>query len=137
MMKKINWLFTAILALGFSQISFAQKSFSNCSAAFLNNKMVVSEYTDKGKCEVSESTSGNLTVNTVNLSSAESKAVDKITFKVAIRDKNTGTLTMFSDAEYTAVDIKSILSKCKKGDHIVLLTLNAEFALPHNEILVN
>lgn len=136
-MKKTNWLFTAILALGFSQISLAQKSFSNCSAAFLNNKMVVSEYTDKGKCEISGSTSGNLTVNTVNLSSAESKAVDKITFKVAIRDKNTGTLTLFSDAEYTAVDIKSILSKCKKGDHIVLLTLNAEFSLPHNEILVN
>lgn len=137
MMKKTNWLFTAILALGFSQISLAQKSFSNCSAAFLNNKMVVSEYTDKGKCSVSGETSGNLTVNTVSLSPTESKAVDAISFKVAIRDKNTGTLTMFSDEKYTAVDIKSILSKCKRGDRIVLLTLKPEFALPHNEILVN
>lgn len=136
-MKKINWLVIAIISMGFSEVSFAQNSFSNCSAAFLNNKMVVNEYTDKGKCSISGETSGNLTVNTVSLSATETKAVDKISFRVAIRDKNTGTLTMFSDDKYTAVDVKSILSKCKKGDRIVLLTLNSEFSLPHNEILVN
>lgn len=136
-MKKLSVFVVALICTGFSQALYAQHSFSNCSAAFISNKMVVNEYSDKGKCAISTKASGLLTVSTVNLSPKENKAVDPLSFKVAIRDKNTGTLTMFSDVKYKQVEVKEVMSKCKKGDKIVLLTLDPQFALPHNEILID
>ena len=135
-MKKSNLLASFLLSLVVSTLSLAQHKFSNCSAAFLDNKMVVNEYTDKGKCMISTSAKGQLSVCTANLSPKQCIPVDKIMFKVAIRDKSTKTMVMFSNENYKQVDVQKVLSKCKKGDHIVLLTINNEYALPHNEILV-
>jgi hypothetical protein len=43
---------------------------------------------------------------------------------------------MFSDQTYKNILIQKVLAKCKKGDSILLITLNNQYALPHNEILV-
>ena len=43
---------------------------------------------------------------------------------------------MFSDEKFKHINIQSILKKCKKGDLIVLMTTDNQYALPHNEILV-
>lgn len=116
--------------------AFGQKSFTNCTAAFLNNKIVVDEYSPQGKCALAADATGLLTVCTADLLPTSSMAVDKITFKIAIRDQNTKTLVMYSNEEFQQVDVQKLLAKCRKGDHIVLLTLNEQYALPHNEILV-
>jgi hypothetical protein len=117
-------------------MSLAQGAFQNCTAAFLGSKMVVNEYAPTGKCRLPATATGELTLCTVDLSPAQSKAVDKIDFTVAIRDKDTGTLTMFSGETFRQILVQNVLAKCKKGDHIVLLTLDRRYALPHNEILV-
>jgi len=131
-MKKL--IVTAFALCAFSQVGFSQHF---CSAAFLNNKMVVDQYIKEGyKNEISIKATGNLTVNTVELSNKESKAVEKIPFRVAIKEKDTQTITLFSKDEFMQVDVKKVLSQCKKGDQIVLLTLDKKYALPHNEILV-
>ncbi|HEY0109361.1 MAG TPA: hypothetical protein VGB67_07000, partial [Fibrella sp.] len=57
-------------------------------------------------------------------------------FKVAIRDKATGTLHMYSNDTFRQVPVQRVLSTCKKGDQIVLLTVDKRYALPHNEIVV-
>ncbi|MCC6463302.1 MAG: hypothetical protein IT260_22725 [Saprospiraceae bacterium] len=114
----------------------AQTRFTNCSAAFLDNKMVVDDYSPTGKCSLPDTATGELTVCTADLSPQGSHPVDQIKFKVAIRDQQTGTLTMFSNETFKRVDIRNILSRCRKGDHIVLITMVDEYALPHNEILV-
>jgi hypothetical protein len=98
--------------------------------------MLVSEYSPSGKCSVSITEKGDLTVSTVELSSKGSKAIDPIMFQVAIRDKNTRTLMMVSKEGIQKIEIQKILEKCKKGDFILLLTNSDEYALPHNEILV-
>jgi len=130
---------TVLICYLTATICFGQdhESYRNCSAAFLGNKMVVSEYTPTGKCVVPITATGELTVNTVDLSMTDSKAVDRIAFRIAIRDKETKTLFSFSGEEFKKVDIQKVLARCKKGDHIVLLTVNDQYALPHNEILVN
>jgi hypothetical protein len=115
----------------------AQEPFTNCTAAFLNNKIVVDQYTPDGKCTLPDSATGELTVCTADLSPENSFPVKKIKFKIALRDKNTGTLTMFSNETYKQVDIRKVLARCKKGDHIVLITMDDAYSLPHNEILVN
>ena len=135
-MKKETSIIFILLTILCSHFSFGQKSFSNCSAAFLNSKMLVDEYSPSGKCSISITQKGYLTVSTVELSSTVSKAVTPIMFQVAIKDKNTGTLVMVSKNKVQRIEIQNILEKCKKGDSIVLLTMNDEYSLPHNEILV-
>lgn len=135
-MKKVFSFTLALVCCFFAASSLAQKPFTNCAAAFLNNKIVVDEYTDTGKSSLAKTATGILTVCTANLSPTLSTPVDKIKFKIAIRDKNTGTLTMFADKTFQQVDIQAIMQQCSVGDHIVLITLKNEYALPHNEILV-
>jgi hypothetical protein len=131
-MKKI--IAVAFFCCAFSHAGFGQQI---CSAAFLANKMIVDKYTDKGyKCELSLNATGHLTVNTVALSPKESKSADRIPFKIAIKEKETQTITFFSKEDFMKVDVKKVLSECKKGDQIVLLTTDKQYALPHNEILI-
>lgn len=116
--------------------AFGQAAFQNCTAAFLDNKIVVDDYSPTGKCSLAANATGQLTVCTADLSPTSSRAVDKINFKIAIRDHQTKTLVMYSNENYRQVDVRKVLAKCRKGDHIVLLTMDTQYALPHNEILV-
>ncbi len=116
--------------------SFGQERFTNCAAAFLDGKIVVNEYSPTGHCEMLKSATGELTVQTADLSPEHCIPTGKIGFKIAIRDGNTKTLISFSDKTYKQLDIKPVLAKCKPGDSIVLLTTDDEFALPHSEILI-
>lgn len=135
-MTKVLLLPLILLGCFFTTTGVAQKPFTNCAAAFLDDKIIVDQYTDQGKCKLPMAATGTLTVCTASLSPEKSYPTGKIQFKVAIRDKNTKTLMMYSDKTYTQVPIRAVMSKCKKGDFIVLMTLKDEYALPHNEILV-
>ena len=135
-MKKETSIIFILLAILCSHFGLGQQRFNNCSAAFLNGKMLVNEYSPAGKCSVSINEKGNLTISTVELSSKENKAIDPIMFQVAIKDKNTGTLMMVSKQGIQKISIHKVLEKCKKGDSILLLTNSDEYSLPHNEILV-
>ncbi len=135
-MNFIKMLFLIAICSAPISSAFGQKQFTNCAAAFLDNKMVVDDYSPTGHCEIAKSATGELSVQTANLSSDGGVPTGKIGFKIAIRDGNTKTLFSFSDKTYKQVDIKTVLAKCKAGDAIVLLTTDAEFALPHSEILI-
>ena len=132
-MKKIIVLIFVL----FCSKSFAQKAFTNCAAAFLDEKMIVGEYSAKAKASIPLTAQGELSVGTVSLSEKQIKLIDNFAFSIAIKDKETGTLMIFSKENYAKINIQKILSRCHKGDSIVILTLNNEYALPHNEILVN
>lgn len=139
-MKTVH-LFLLLGGLTVAQIGLAQdrsgsEKPNQCVAAFVGNRMVVDQYTTTGKCRLSATATGDLAVYTVHLSPTESKALDKIDFQVAIRDKQTGTLTMYSAKQYRQVPVQEVLTKCRKGDQIVLMTVDNRYALPHNEILV-
>lgn len=126
----------AIASTIFSAGCLAQHSFSTCSAAFLNSKMMIDTYTDAGQCRLLSTATGELTLQTVSLSPIESKGIEKLPFHVAIRHKETKTLMLVTKQEITHIEVQKVLAKCQKGDRIVLLTLDDEYALPHNEILV-
>lgn len=135
-MKKVNVLFTILILFVFAASAQAQGSFNSCTGAFLDKKLVVDEYTTTGKCILSQTATGELTVCTAELSPQSSIPKDEIEFKIAIRDKNTGTLTMYSGDTFKRIDIEKVMAQCTPGDHIVLLTMSRDYALPHNEILV-
>lgn len=133
-----KFILPAFLGLWFAMPCVAQKlPFNSCSAAFVNNKMLVDDYSPTGKCALSASSTGTLSVSTVDLSpGGVGVAVQKIKFKIALRDHQSKTLTLFSSVTYTQVDLQKVLARCRKGDSIVLITTDDAYALPHNEILV-
>lgn len=88
-----------------SSLTLAQEPPSECSAAFLDGKLVVDAYTPTGKCRLAPTATGTLTVQTADLSETKSIPVDPIDFKVAIRDKATGTMFMYSDKTYRQVPV--------------------------------
>lgn len=135
-MKQLQVILLLFIGTLLGTSALAQGTFTNCSAAFVDRKMVVDTYSPTGKCLLATTATGDLTVQTVQLSGADSKAIDKIDFKVAIRDKTTGTLHLFSNETYRQIPVQRVLASCKKGDHIVLLTLDNRYALPHNEIQI-
>lgn len=135
-----NWkglFFTTVFLLALANL-YGQGNFSNCAAAFLDQKMVVNEYTTEGKCVVDAAAKGMLTLRPAELTDGKTvKAGEKISFKIAIRDGNSKTLWLFSEKTYQEIALPEVLSQCKKGDSIVLLTVEREWALPHSEILVS
>ncbi|GAB3011136.1 hypothetical protein GCM10027185_01120 [Spirosoma pulveris] len=114
----------------------AQEKFSNCSAAFVGSKLIVDRYSPTGQCRLSTKTKGNLCVSTVALTATNTKALNKIDFKLAIRDKDTKTVHLFSEKTFRQIPVQNVLSRCQKGDRILLLTTDKRYSLPHNEILV-
>lgn len=116
--------------------SFAQEPYTNCSAVFLNNKMLVEEYSDTAKCKISIDAKGEMVAATVELNKDNSRLVEKFSFSVAVKDKDTGTMMLLTKEPIKKIEVEKVLAKCRKGDKIVVLTTENEFALPHNEILV-
>ncbi|GAB2540025.1 hypothetical protein [Spirosoma aerophilum] len=135
-MKKSMKLGLVGLGCCLSTMSLAQEKFSNCSAAFVSSKLLVDHYTPTGQCRLSANAKGNLSVSTVALTPTQTKALNRIDFKLAICDKETKTVHLFSDKTYRQIPVQRVLSHCKKGDQILLLTTNSRYALPHNTILV-
>jgi len=131
-------LLFAFIGLFYAIGTFAQKEdFNNCAAAFLDQKMIVDDYSPEGKCVVSSGAHGTLTVRPVTINAGEAPVPgEKIKFKVALRGSGDRALMLLSEKTYNEVDIQDILKQCQKGDRIVLLTLEREWALPHHEILI-
>lgn len=135
-MKIVPFLFFLLACFLLPLAGHSQAPFQSCTAAFLDQKMVVNEYSPDGKCVLSADAKGTLNVCTVYLSATEQRAVDRLPFRLAIRDGNSKTLLSFSNDTYRQIDVRKVLARCRPGDSIVLLTLDDAYALPHNEILV-
>ncbi len=139
-MKNVFILIIAFLTL-FSAESFGQtcapKKFNNCAAVYLNNDMLVDDYSAKGKCTISSDAKGTLHIYSVNFSLTNPTPYDQVAFKVAIRNDQTNTMWMFSDETYQQLPLEKILQKCQMGDSIILLTIDSQYSLPHHEIFVD
>lgn len=135
-MNRTRQLVLIFLCMAWSISTYGQNLFSDCSAAFLDKHLIVNNYSPDGKCVLDSTAQGVLTVCPAIYDNNKWTPVSTAAFMVAIRDHNTGTLCMYSEIPYKQLDIAQVISKCRKGDHIVLLTIDAQLALPHNEILI-
>jgi len=126
-----------IFCLLFASTSlFGQNAFNDCAAICLDKVALVKDYSPRGTCEIRQKATGKLSVYTVNLSEKSIEPKRNIGFKVAIKDAATKTLWMYSERTFETVAVEDILARCNSGDHIILMTVDRSFALPHNEILV-
>ena len=131
-MKNLLLYFLIIL----TSTVFGQTSFNDCAAICINDVVLVNDYSPRGQCTLKLDATGRLTVNTVNLSDNAIIPQKTISFKIAIRDAKTNTVWSFSEKTFTNLNVEKVLAKCKEADHIIILTTDQTFALPHNEILV-
>jgi hypothetical protein len=133
----MKYSLSIILALfSFTICLSAQDRFNNCSAIFVNKKLLVDDYSPTGKCILKSTASGQLTVSTAIVENDQWRAVEDIYFNIIIRDGSTKTLLSYSNTTYKSIGVQDVLSKCKKGDRILISIIKDEYALPHNEILV-
>ena len=132
-MKKLSINFFLLFAC---LTGTAQQPFSECAVAFLDGTMIVGEYSPRGKSVLSQTATGMLTVHTAQISESGCVPQAQIEFLVAVRNSQTGTLLMITKKPVKEIEIPAILGHCQPGDHVLLLTTEEEFALPHNEILV-
>ncbi|SOE22327.1 hypothetical protein SAMN06298216_2771 [Spirosomataceae bacterium TFI 002] len=130
-----NLLFTFFLITSVS--SFAQDIHNECVAVFNGENMIVDEFSPRGKSEISQKSSGSLTVNLVELGD-EVKKGNAVSFYIAIKDAKTQTLTMSTNNAAKSFDLSSIQKRTKIGDKIVILLSDEKFALPteQHEILI-
>ncbi len=98
--------------------------------------MLVDEYTADGQCAVFPEMTGDLTISTVDFSFGDFGLTLPVLFKVAIKNEQTNTLWMYSEASFIKIRLEDVLKKCQLGDRIILITVDQEYALPHHEIVV-
>lgn len=97
--------------------------------------MIVEEYSKDAKCKIAKDTKGWISAGTVSLGE-KTEITGKFDFGIAIKDAETGTITMFSPKIFKKIEAEKVLAKCRKGDSIIVMTTNEEYSLPHNELLV-
>ncbi|AWW00260.1 hypothetical protein [Arcticibacterium luteifluviistationis] len=120
-------LFVSVNALG-------QKSHNECVAVFLGENMVVNEYSPRGVSKISLQTNGVLTVNLVELGDKTAVKGESIDFMLALKDKETETLTMLNRKSTKGINAGKVLENAKVGDQLVILLVDDKFALPHHSI---
>ena len=142
-MKPYLILFSITLLFTTASISSAQSDsnlsgdnlpYNNCAAIFYNGNMLVDEYSPRGKCKLAHGMKGKLTVSEVILTDITGIPTKSIQFKVAIRNEQTNTLWMYTEKSVESINLEDILLQCQKGDKIVLLTVDKQYALSHNDI---
>ncbi len=131
-MKKVKIFLLALCCSAFSTLAIGQ----SCAAAFLDGKIVVDEYTTTGKCVMANNATGQLTVQTADLSPERSIPTGKIAFRIAIKSKDLNTIKPYSKGTYRQIDVEKVLAKCQKGDSIVLMAVKDGYSLPHHEIFI-
>lgn len=117
---------------GFSCTKIAD--YSECAAILINDKMLVDEFSPSGKCTLEKEMKGNLSVATVHLSDEGARPLNNVKFQIAIYNKRTNTMRMFSQESYKSVAIESVLKGLEIEDEIVIMTVNKEYSLSHHRI---
>ncbi len=112
------------------------ENYNDCAAIFYKGKMLVNEYSPKGKCKLETGMEGKLTVSAVSLSDKGAIPTTKIGFQVAIQNNRTNTLRLISQDELFEVELKTILEQCEKGDELIFLTTDKKYSLPHHRVAV-
>lgn len=123
-----------VLTLFVTVNTFGQKSHNECVAVFLGEDMVVNEYSPRGVSKISLQTDGVLTVNLVELGDKAAVKGESIGFMLALKDKETETLTMINLKSSKGINASKVLGKAQVGDQLVILLVNDKYALPHHSI---
>ena len=143
-MRFINLLLITLFSIFLSTFADAQfldpdhksklDNYKDCVAILYKGKMLVDDYSPKGKCKLEQGMTGALTLATVELSDDGAKPIKNIAFKIAIRNSRTNTIWMYSDETTKEVQLEDVLKKCEQNDRIIIMTVDQQYALPHPEI---
>lgn len=134
MIKYFMHVFIVVICLN---VCFAQESFNTCTGLYLNKTLMTEDYSPRSKATLKLTDSGKLTVNEVTIESADDiKAGKAIPFRIAIKDKRTQTIFLFSQKTHTSVDVEKILARCHSGDQLLILSTDDAYSVLPSEILI-
>ncbi|MEL6649972.1 MAG: hypothetical protein AAFQ87_04120 [Bacteroidota bacterium] len=125
------------IGLCFGASLWAQGDFSTCAAVYLNDNMLISEYSPRGESKVSLNAQGQLRLRKIVAPKDKWEVSGPSQeFRVAIKDKQTGSLVMLDDRRYRSLELSEILAFCEAGDKIMILATDRSLGIPGSEILV-
>ena len=146
-MQAVNLIITIFLFVSASLSTGAQsldlfsphlpdfgENYKECAAIIFDGNLLVDKYTPEGKCELKPRKEGTIAVSTVDLSNLRGTPGKRIGFRVAIKNGRTKTMWMYSEKTLYSIEMKDIIKKCEPGDNIVIMTVDQQYSLPHNEI---
>ncbi len=112
----------------------SDNDFNECAAIFYKDKMLVNDYSPRGKCKLESGMKGKLKVYSVSLSEDGAEKIKDIGFKVAIKDGRTNTIWMYSEQTYYEIELDDILKRCRPEDKLIFMTVDRTYSLPHHEV---
>lgn len=116
---------------------WAQGDFNTCAAVYLNDDMLISEYSPRGKSQVSMDAQGQLRLRKIVAPKDKWEVSGPAQeFRVAIKDKQTGSLVMLDDRRYRSLKLSEVLAFCEAGDKIMIIATDRSLGIPGAEILV-
>lgn len=129
--------FMTCLVLMYAGILLAQTDFSTCAGVYLKDQMIISEYSPEGVSKVSLEDRGSLRLRLIEAPEDSWRIVGPAqTFQVAIRDKGTQTLVMYSSRPVRSIELSDVLAKCEGGDQILILSTDRSLGVIGAEITV-
>ena len=117
-------------------LSDLTKDYQSCAAIFFEGKMLVDKYAPSGKCKITKEVKGKFTLAAVELTDSSATPIQQIPFRVAIKNKATNTLWMYTQKSVQEILLEDLLMECQPGDKLLFLTEDKSYALPHNEVEV-
>lgn len=119
---------------GGTQTNLQPVGYNDCAAIFKNDKMLVDDFSPRGKCKMEIGTDDKLTVATVALNDEGARKTKDLEFHVAIKNERTSTYFLVTKEPVMSIDWPTIYKQCEEGDKVIILTTDNKYALPHAEI---
>ena len=79
---------------------------------------------------------GNLSISNMSKTCSKGTEYNAIGFKLAVKDKKTNTIWMYTEETIYEIDLQELIEQCDFGDSIIFMTIDKKYKLPINEIVV-
>ena len=138
-MKNIFVVIITLLMLPAMAQSSLETKGRSCSVVTLDQVWIPESYDRGAKCAIEKSATGTISVHeTFDVSDRDHyNKEDYISFKVVLFKKGFDTMVLYSDQDYSSLDVASVLTKCEKGDEIIIILNDSDnYSLPHHRITV-
>ena len=145
-MQRSNWMLTITLFILYTAACDAQSTnmlefkgappYRNCAAVIINGVVCDDNYFVEGKPRIGQGMKGELTVASVSMSEEGTLPINNILFQVAIKNERTNTTWIYTKAPVSSVNLNDLLSKCEKGDYLIIMPSDQQYSLPKHKMWV-
>ena len=121
----------------FSFIKTGNTNYSQFAAILLDDEPLINRNGDTGPLSVgNKKRTGTLSVSSMTKSCGDAlNAVAPIGFRVAIKNRRTNSLWMYSDDVLFELDLQEVFQQCEAGDQLIFMTVDRKYRLGRHVVV--